>query len=332
MPIELYSCARMPWPVDWLALFGRPAPLYLEIGFGGGQFLLEMAAQRPLQDFIGLEISLPSLRKVARKLEKANLPNVRLFQGGAEAFLWALCPPELLSGIYINFPDPWPKAGHHHRRLITPQFLHLAATRLKPGALLEIATDHAEYAAVIHNALSQTPYFTSQLDVPFLTEDETRTRTKYELRGLAQGSICHYFKWQRTVHPAPDSFPIPQEAAMPHVVLRTPLTLGEIANRFTPMRITTETAALKFIELFQSPQDGKLLIDVYISEQPMSQRVGLTVCLRQDEKVVIGLHEVGFPRPTTGVHHAVRALADWLLALHPQSTLLNSNVHQVNEP
>lgn len=331
MSIELYSCARMPWPVDWPTLFGRSAPLYLEIGFGGGQFLLEMAGKRPLHDFIGLEISLPSLRKVAHKLAKANLTNVRLFQGGAEVFLWALCPPELLSGIYINFPDPWPKAGHHHRRLINLRFLHLAATRLQLGALLEIATDHAAYAAVIHDCLSQSPYFASQLSLPFLTEDETRTRTKYELRGLAQGSICHYFKWQRSIHPALDPFPIPQETPMPHVVLRTPLTLTDIAARFTPMRATTETAAIKFIELFQSPYDGKLLLDAYISEQPMSQRVGLTICLRQDEKVVIGLHEVGFPRPTAGVHHAVCALADWLLALHPQSTLLSSNVHPSSE-
>lgn len=326
MSVELYQCGRMPWPVNWAALFGREAPLFLEIGFGGGQFLLDLARNRPDANFAGLEISLPSLRKVAQKVTKAGLSNIRLFQGGAESFLWALCPPAALAGIYINFPDPWPKAGHQHRRLISPQFLHLAATRMTPGALLEIATDHAEYAAAIHAALSQSPYFASQLAAPFLTDDPARVRTKYELKGLAAGSTCYYFKWWQKGQPAPNAFPIPQEFAMPHVVLRTSLSLAEIATRFSPAYYPTETAEIKFIELFQSPYDGKLLLDVYVSEQPMSQRLGLTIRSRQEEKLVVGVHEVGFPRPTAGVHRAVGLLAEWLLSLHPDGEILNSNL------
>ncbi|MCA9933932.1 MAG: tRNA (guanosine(46)-N7)-methyltransferase TrmB [Anaerolineales bacterium] len=325
----MLRCNQMPWPVDWAQLFEREAPLHVEVGFGGGQFLLALARERPSMNLVGLEISLPSLRKTAHKLERAQLPNVRLIQGGVETFLWALCPLGALAGIYINFPDPWPKAAHHHRRVINPRFLHLAATRMMPGAVLEIATDHAEYAEVITEVLADTPYFVSRQPTPFVTEDHERVRTKYELKALAEGRTCYYFKWQRNDVPAPDNFPIPEEVEMPHVVLRSPLTLDEMSARFEPHYLAADEGEIKFIELFQSSHDGKLLVDVYVHEAALSQRVCLTLRSRRSGDVVIGLHEVGFPRPTVGIHRAVRALADWIVSLHSEAAIVNSTVHPV---
>lgn len=329
MSVEILHCGRMPWPVDWPALFGREAPLHLEIGFGGGQFLLDLARQRPSINLVGLEISLPSLRKVADKLARAGLPHVRIIQGGAETFLWALCPPQSLSGVYVNFPDPWPKAAHHHRRLINGRFMHLLATRLQPGATLYIATDHDDYALAIAEALAQTPYFASRLPTPFATTDDQRARTKYELKALAEGRTCRYFDWQRNEVAAPNPFPIPQELEMPHVVMRSPLPLGEMAMQFAPRYVPTDAAEVKLIALYQDPAGRSLLVDVYVNESPMSQRVGLTIRQRENGRYVIGLHEIGFPRPTPGIHHAVTALADWVASLHPETVVESSTVLMV---
>lgn len=322
----LLSSIRLPWPVDWTAQFARSAPLVVEIGFGNGQFLLEMARKRPFLNFIGLEISLPSLRKASRKVLRHELPNVRLVQGEAETFLWALCAPQTLDEVYINFPDPWPKAGHHHRRLINARFLHLAATRMQPEASLEIATDHAAYAAAILDCLQQTPYFDSRLGEPFVTEDTTRVRTKYEQKAMDEGRTCHYFKWQRNHVPAANAFPIPQEFPMPHVVMRSPLGLDDVARQFQPFRVANERVEIKYIDMFRSVRHDNLLIETYIHEDPMSQRLGLSLRARHAGDWVLGLHEVGFPRPTTGLHLAVQALADWLVSLHPETVVVESTL------
>ncbi|MEZ4643685.1 MAG: tRNA (guanosine(46)-N7)-methyltransferase TrmB [Chloroflexota bacterium] len=322
----MLSSIRLPWPVDWAAQFDRAAPLVVEIGFGNGQFLLEMARQRPLLNFVGLEISLPSLRKATRKAQRDGLGNVRLVQGGAMTFFWTLCSLQAVSEVYINFPDPWPKAGHHHRRLIDEQFLHLLATRMRPGALLEIATDHVEYAQAILDCLQATPFFDSRFAEPLLMEDNGRIRTKYEMKALTVGQPCHYFKWQRNDVAATNIFPIPQELSMPHVVMRSPLSLDEVAQQFVPFHVATETTEIKFIELFRSTRHQNLLFETYIHEEPMSQRLGLSLRVRQPGDWVLGLHEVGFPRPTAGLHRAVQALADWLASLHPETQIINSTL------
>ncbi|MCA9971796.1 MAG: tRNA (guanosine(46)-N7)-methyltransferase TrmB [Anaerolineales bacterium] len=317
---------RLPWPVAWGALFGRQAPLLAEIGFGGGDFLLDLARKRPSTNVVGLEISLPSLRKTARKVDRAGLPNVRLIQSDARGFLWALCRPAALHALYANFPDPWPKPGHQHRRLINPDFLALAASRLQPGAPLEIATDHAEYAEVITDCLQQSPYFASQTGAPFLTADPARVQTKYERKALAAGSVCHYFKWRRNETPVPVVFPIPQEISMPHVVLRTPLTTADIQRQFQPWHVSAAGTEIKFIASYASALHADLLVEVYIGEEPVHQRLGLAIRPRPSGDVVIGLHEIGFPRPTAGVHEAVRALLTWLQTLHPRTEVVSSTL------
>lgn len=317
---------RLPWPAPWEDMFGREGSLFAEIGFGNGRTLLALARQQPDINLIGLEISLPALRKAAARLERKAVTNVRLVQGSGLAFLWALCAPQSLSGLIINFPDPWPKANHHHRRLINDRFLELAATRLRAGATLDIATDHVAYAEVITTCLQNTPCFDSRLDDPFVTEDLQRVRTKYETKALAAGHHCHYFKWQRNDQPAWGVFPAPQEIPMPHVVFHAPLTLDEVVARFQPRYETTASAEIKFIEIYRSAHHEELLIETYVSEEPQSQRVGLSLRVRRTGDWVLGLHEFGFPRPTAGVHQALGAMAAWLSSLHPDFQIQHSTL------
>ncbi|NJN53528.1 MAG: tRNA (guanosine(46)-N7)-methyltransferase TrmB, partial [Anaerolineae bacterium] len=158
---------ELPWPTDWTKIYGRTAPLLLEIGFGGGHFLVGLAQQRPEANVLGVEITRPGIRRGVQKLKVAGLSNGRVLQATAEYLLEACCAPETVSEVYINFPDPWPKLREQHRRLINPRFLALLASRMPPAGLLHIATDVANYAEAITTDLCQSPHFNSVYDVPF---------------------------------------------------------------------------------------------------------------------------------------------------------------------
>lgn len=323
--------SRLPWPADWPAIFGRAAPLLVEAGFGSGQFLLELAEQRPEANILGLEISLPSLRKVERKLARAGFRHVRLLQATAQTVLWALCPPGSVNRLTINFPDPWPKAAHHHRRLVSDRFLHLAATRLPAGSHLDIATDHDDYAAWIVERLARTPYFDSRLATPFTTQEEARLGTKYEAKALAEGRLCRYFLWRRNEMAAPNVFPIPQELPMPHAVVTLPLTLDQIqagfaAGSLLPRRWTAGPTSVRLNDLYRAVTHDALLCDAYVNEEPLDQRLLLVITQRRPGEFLLHLHEVGFPRPTAGVHFAIHCLATWLTELHPEARLVHHNL------
>jgi tRNA (guanine-N7-)-methyltransferase len=300
--------------------------MLVEIGFGGGHFLIDWAKQRPDANILGLEISLPSLRKGESKIRNAGLDNVRVVQGGGQLVLQALFAPNSISEVFINFPDPWRKERHYHRRLISDEFLHLLATRLVPGGLLDIATDHPDYAPWITERMERTPYFDSRLPTTFVTEDNERLRTKYELLALEAGRTCHYFKWRRNRETAVNIFPIPEELPMPHVIMTSPLSLNEIGQRFEPQRATAGDTHINLLEMFQSFYDQKLLIETYIKESPLTQRIGLSITQRQTGELVVGLHDVGFPRPTRGIQQAIAHLAQWVLSLHPDSAIVTSNI------
>jgi tRNA (guanine-N7-)-methyltransferase len=317
---------RLDWPTEWTAVFNRNAPLLMEIGFGGGDFLVDLARKRPDANVIGVELSLPSLKKGEKKVQTAVLPNVRLVQGEAQLLLWAACRPESVAEVYVNFPDPWPKERHHSRRLISGRFLHLLATRMPPGALLDIATDHAAYAAWIAERLERTPYFDSRLPSTYVNEDPGRLISKYEQKGFDEGRIGHYFKWRRNETPAPDEFPIPKELPMPHVVLHSPLSQSEIAQAFRPERFASGEVHISLSEIFQSQYDGKLWVETYIKERPLTQRLGLLIRQREKGDYVVKLHDVGFPRPTAGVQIAIARLAAWLVGLHPESRFVRSSL------
>jgi tRNA (guanine-N7-)-methyltransferase len=320
------NLSRLSWPADWPKLFGRDAPLLLEIGFGGGGHLVELARRNPSSNVVGIEISLPSLRRGAKKGASAALPNLRVLQGDSRAALWLLFPLRSIHGVTINFPDPWPKAAHHNRRLISERFLHLLATRMAAGANLDIATDHEDYALVIEQALRASPNFDSRIAGAFAITADYRKHTKYEKTALAEGRVPRYFPWKRNGQPAANSFLIPEETAVPHVVLLSSMSLDEIGSRFTPFHVKDENIHIKYLDMLRSLGMDLLLVDVYISEEPYHQRIGLAVRRRQAGDMVISLHETGFPRPTPGVHLAVRHLAAWLQSQDPGATIINGTL------
>ncbi len=325
----IHSANRAAWPTDWNALFGRKALLLIEIGFGNGRFLTDLAQKRPFANILGIEIANPSLIRGARKLKGAAVNNVRLTQADAKYILWALCRPQTISEIYINFPDPWRREKHYHRRLISDQFLELAASRMITGGRLNIATDHADYAEWITKRLERTPYFHSRHTATFVTGEKYRISTKYEQQAVDVGRVCHYYHWERGETAVVSTFPPPQEFPMPHAIIQTPLSPQEIGQRFTQKIETADDAhsvRATFLDAYHSYRYDSLLIETFVHDPLVQQHIAFAVRRRDDGSSVIKLHDIGFPRPTLGVKFAVGQLAKWVMGLHPEGEIVRSNL------
>lgn len=132
--------------IDLQALFARPAPVVLEIGFGNGEQLLHAAVNEPTRNFLGIEVHRPGVGRLMNGLAVANVDNIRISNHDAVEVIERQLAPDSLDEVRIYFPDPWPKVRHHKRRLIQPEFVELLATRVRSGGLLHLATDWAEYA------------------------------------------------------------------------------------------------------------------------------------------------------------------------------------------
>jgi tRNA (guanine-N7-)-methyltransferase len=175
-------------PLDLEALFGRRAARVAEIGFGNGEHLLALAASRPADDFIGIEVHRPGIGRLLLQLEERGLSNVRVICRDAVEVLERGLEGPCLDEVLILFPDPWPKKRHHKRRLIRPPFVALLAERLRDGGVLRLATDWEPYAAEMLAALSAEPRLRNvAADGGFIPRPRERSPTRFERRGERLG-------------------------------------------------------------------------------------------------------------------------------------------------
>ena len=186
------------WPEIFAGDVASPLPLVVEIGFGRGEFLLDLAATAPDTAFVGVEYSFKRTLKAARRLARTPLRNVRLVEARAEDLVRDALPDASVSQFWVNFPDPWPKKRHSRRRLIQPAFAALLARRLVPGGRLDIATDHPGYAEWIDEVLRVAPRLENRYaPEPFRREVDDRKPTAYELEWRSLGRDFHFFRYVR---------------------------------------------------------------------------------------------------------------------------------------
>lgn len=174
--------------LDLDALFGRRARRVAEIGFGNGENLLALAASRPQEDFLGIEVHRPGVGRLLLQLEERALGNVRVLCRDAVEVLEHDLRGASLDEILILFPDPWPKKRHHKRRLIQPPFVTLLAERLRDGGVLRLATDWEPYAAQMLATLSAEPRLRNvAAGGGFVPRPAERSPTRFERRGERLG-------------------------------------------------------------------------------------------------------------------------------------------------
>jgi tRNA (guanine-N7-)-methyltransferase len=168
---------------SWRALFGREAPLVVEIGSGIGEATAALAAARPEHDVVALEVWRPGVAHTLGLLADAGADNVRLLSVDAVWCLEHLFAPGGVEELWTFFPDPWPKARHHKRRIVTPDFARLVASRLRPGGTWRLATDWGDYAEQMQRVLDAEP----ELQGGVVERWAERPVTKFERKGLEAG-------------------------------------------------------------------------------------------------------------------------------------------------
>lgn len=199
--------ALSPGPVDWdvnpnrepldlKAVFGNK-PVWLEVGFGGGEHLIHQAAENPDVGIIGCEPYINGVAMLLGKIRKAGLDNLRVYPGDARD-LFDVIPNNLISKVFLLYPDPWPKARHHRRRFVTPDHLGPLARVMAPGATLRVATDIPDY---VRQTLLEVP----RAGFEWMAEGPDDWRmpwtdwlsTRYEIKALREGRTPHYMTFRR---------------------------------------------------------------------------------------------------------------------------------------
>ncbi len=176
-----------PTMLDLVARFGRDAPRTLEIGFGNGEHLADLAGRHPERDFLGIEVHRPGIGHLLLAVEEHALSNVRVIcHDAVEVLQWQL-PAASLDEILILFPDPWPKKRHHKRRLVQSDFVRLISERLRAGGTLRLATDWEPYAQQALDVLGANPSLVNLSDTGFMPHPAERTPTRFERRGTRLG-------------------------------------------------------------------------------------------------------------------------------------------------
>jgi tRNA (guanine-N7-)-methyltransferase len=173
-------------PLDRVAVFGRSAPLVLEIGSGMGETTARMAAAEPGCDYLAADVHTPGIANLLALIEELGLTNLRVGHGDALDLVRHQLAPASLDAVHVFFPDPWPKARHHKRRLIQPAHVRLLASRLAPGGTLHCATDWADYALSMLAAMTADPDLDNAYD-GFAPRPAARPVTRYEARAAEDG-------------------------------------------------------------------------------------------------------------------------------------------------
>lgn len=183
--------------IDPPTVWGRAAPLVVEIGSGQGHAIVHAASTRPETDFLAVEVFRAGLARTMLDAERADVRNLRLVEANAPEVLQHLLPPASVDELWIFFPDPWHKNKHNKRRLVTPEFAGIAAATLRGGGMLRLATDWEDYAVQMRDVLDASEDFTRAFDGEWAERFEGRVVTAFERKGARVGRDIRDLAYRR---------------------------------------------------------------------------------------------------------------------------------------
>jgi len=291
-------------PPDWRWVFGREAPLVVEIGFGNGEFLAEEAANHPEFDYVGFELSLTCIEKAGRKFYAAGLGNVRVVRLDGRFGLRELFADESVREVIVNFPCPWPKARHAERRLVNEGFVRTLAAVLEPGGRFELTTDALFFAEEARDKLAATGCF----EVQGPHEIQGGSRTRYERKWRSRGRPIYRLVAEKG---APAKIERIVEGRMPHVRLKTELDKVDIPKVVVGLKEVWPRGAFVIKEAFVAPGGHEVLLRAFATDEDFSQHFFISVS--KDRKGwIVQLDSATVPFRTSAVKRAVFAVASTL--------------------
>ncbi|WP_111747930.1 tRNA (guanosine(46)-N7)-methyltransferase TrmB [Salinisphaera orenii] len=192
-----YGVATPSEPLNWATVFGRNAPITLEIGFGAGEVLATRAPAEPERDFIGIEVYRTGIARLMGALDASGAHNVRLLSGDAVELIDMAFADAALDEVLLYFPDPWPKKRHHKRRIVTSVFAKQIARVLRSGGLWRLATDWPDYAEWMRDLLDVQATFENVGNADGFVTDPPRPATRFEARGERRGHPVYDLAYRR---------------------------------------------------------------------------------------------------------------------------------------
>jgi len=320
----------LPVRPDWGQIFGRSAPLLLEIGIGNGEFLVWLAERNQDKNCVGVEIDRNYLLKARNRVRVANLTNVRLIPMEGSKALSRLFAPDTLLALYLNFPDPWHKKRHQERRLVNLPFAWLLASRLVLNGQFVMVTDYEPYAQEVVSAFRNCPAYEPLWDSPIRTELPGYYQTKYARKWSALGRPLFYIGF-RKVRPV----------ELPNWVLKTYPLAALRGDETMPQMVLKVSSPVNWHELWHALPKGLLwqqgddvvnvkgcylgdesiAVDLVVTEGRLMQRFFAFIHAHKDG-VMVRVHDASHPDFTQGVHRAIA-----LLALTVKRLLSGAEVH-----
>ncbi len=311
---------------NWESIFNRKAPIFLEIGIGNGEFIKWIAERHPENNYVGVEVAREFFKKAVNRITSSGLTNVRLIHCEGAKALCQLFKNGSLSGLYLNFPDPWAKKKQKRRRLVNKLFPWLLALKLLDSGFFLMVTDFKEYAEEVVEAFLNTKCF-----APLWKEGPMRNRledyyhTKYARKWLACGLPLFFvgFKKVKTPENIPaevfEYYPIlkiSKEDSMPHSIIQVekPFVPSELVNELPEGIIfQKDQKVIKILEKFLSSKS--VLLDSLISEGHLVQRFFVTISPHSNG-LIVKIHDSDKPLPTEGVHTLIALLTKELLRIY----------------
>lgn len=288
-------------PLKAEEIFGRKAPLAVEVGFGGGEYLNWWAGEQPDWNFIGIELPLDCIFRAARHFEDSKRSNVRLVQGDARYLLRELFAAGSLRHVLMQFPMPWPKEKHAKHRVSSPGFAATLADVLEPGCSFELVTDQDWYAAETETHLSANPAF----DVtPVEINPERPFRTRYETKWLEEGrQIYRLLVTLKTPAAAPRTLKIEKMETL-HV--KTPPT-QEAIEALVGQRFEHGCGVGQVKEVFRS-SDG-WVVRILAADDAFSQLFHARIVVKKDGRCLLRIDEVPRPYYTAAVRQTLESIS-----------------------
>lgn len=281
-------------------------PQVLEVGFGDGRFTAQIAQMHPEWNIVGVEIAAASVSRAVRRFKREGIKNVQVYHGQAGFALRNFFAPNSLSRVYVNFPDPWPKAKHEDNRLLQRSFFRRLSTRLKDSGQLLLTTDHEEYWRFAQVEAQASGLFATETPPP----PAHHLTTKYALKWKDQGRNFYHAVFSKTGQD-PTTWPILERLPMSHALLN-----GELPPiaKFEKAVVRFEGGAAILREASQSllteHENPGYFFHCHIEEEDLVQDV-LLEARPSAQGLYVGISRFGAPLSTPGVRSAVEWLVGW---------------------